>query len=386
MENLNPVVVIPTFTKLAPLKRLLKSIRYAEESQGHDYRIIFKHDFKQNGVLEYLREISTDKESFELRINKEHLGLEQNLLSCIQLSEEFGSVIILEDDLIVHPGFYKYAQECINFYGETQAIASYSLYNPDRNKEGFQHYGSLAKSSYFLRKTPTWGEVFTARQWNIFSSWLKSNKAGVSIPDYLEQYPDDNWEKLHNTFLCDTRKTVLYPPYSFSSQFGDKGIHVKNENEAFYFHSPMAPLDDFIPRFEKLNESLQFDEYFQPESEFIINNSKIDLRPEQISIDLHGNKFQKLNTEYCIGPYKSSAPLKEWSIQLNPLYMNIVLDIEGDDLCLTRKADITGLKLNDTKYRLKWLYKKYPDISIKSLIKLKLFSIFRRLFKKGLNA
>ena len=56
------------------------------------------------------------------------------MLQCGDISYEYGSVIVLEDDLFVSPFFYKYAVEAQEFYRDDNRIGGISLYNQPRQE------------------------------------------------------------------------------------------------------------------------------------------------------------------------------------------------------------------------------------------------------------
>ena len=57
----------------------------------------------------------------------ERLGLRRHIISCGDLTEKYGAVMILEDDLYVSPDFYNYAMRALDKYGEHPQIAGIAL-------------------------------------------------------------------------------------------------------------------------------------------------------------------------------------------------------------------------------------------------------------------
>ena len=80
----------------------------------------------------------------EVRIAEKHLGLKAHLLRCGDLTSEFGSIILLEDDLLVSPVFYSFVLEASVFYKGQKNIAGISLYKYEITD--FYHTGEYTSS------------------------------------------------------------------------------------------------------------------------------------------------------------------------------------------------------------------------------------------------
>lgn len=70
----------------------------------------------------------------EVIIREERLGLKDHVYACGRCLERAGSMIMLEDDLMVAPGFYELACQMIQTYNNDDRIASMALYHHGFNE------------------------------------------------------------------------------------------------------------------------------------------------------------------------------------------------------------------------------------------------------------
>ena len=117
-----------TYNRLTSLTRLLKSLEDADYDENVELIIsIDKSD-------------STDIEDFanmyQWKYGQKHiiahnsnLGLRKHILSCGLLLKKYDALVVLEDDIVVSPNYYRYVVQCIEKYHDDDRIAGISLYN-----------------------------------------------------------------------------------------------------------------------------------------------------------------------------------------------------------------------------------------------------------------
>ena len=126
MANI-PIVVV-AYDRLHSLKRITDSLLQAEYPQGAELIIsIDRGDNRQ--VLEYADSLSWPFGEKRVIYRPENLGLKRHILCCGDLTQDYDGIILLEDDLVVSPDFYRYAQECFGFIQAQDRIAGAALYN-----------------------------------------------------------------------------------------------------------------------------------------------------------------------------------------------------------------------------------------------------------------
>ena len=96
--------------------------------------------------------------------------------------EEFGRVIVLEDDLITSPCFLDYMNEALEFYKDAENVASVNAYMyPMKNLPDY----------FFLRCADTWGWGTWKRAWRYFEpdgEKLQEELARQNLNDVLDFY------------------------------------------------------------------------------------------------------------------------------------------------------------------------------------------------------
>ncbi|MBR4174609.1 MAG: glycosyltransferase, partial [Lachnospiraceae bacterium] len=129
---IHPAIVIIAYNRAEPLKRLLKSI---ERASYPDEGVTLIISIDAGGA----KEVKTAADDFDWKHGEkkviqrpEPLGLKKHVLLCSSYAMEYGSAIILEDDLYVARDFYYFAMAAIEHSekGEDAGrIAGVSLYN-----------------------------------------------------------------------------------------------------------------------------------------------------------------------------------------------------------------------------------------------------------------
>jgi hypothetical protein len=90
-----------------------------------------------------------------------NLGLAANITDGVtQLTETFGRVIVVEDDLMLSPYFLRYMNDALNIYSEDDCVASVHGYS-------YPVDGALPET-FFLRGADCWGWATWRRAWQHF--------------------------------------------------------------------------------------------------------------------------------------------------------------------------------------------------------------------------
>ena len=98
----------------------------------------------------------------EVITREKNLGIREHLLWCGDQTEKYGSVILLEDDLIVDPQFYFYALAAMEMYGQSSKIAGIALYAPAFNEYARLPFMPMLSgySCYFMKVVCSWGQLW----------------------------------------------------------------------------------------------------------------------------------------------------------------------------------------------------------------------------------
>jgi hypothetical protein len=111
-------------------------------------------------VREYIKNISGFK-SLSIIERSSNFGLANSIISGVtQLSNEFGKVIVVEDDLVTSPYFLKYMNDGLEIYEKNEEVISIHGYiYPVRQK---------LPETFFLRGADCWGWATWKRGWDLF--------------------------------------------------------------------------------------------------------------------------------------------------------------------------------------------------------------------------
>lgn len=159
-------------------------------------------------------------------------GLANSLISGInELTEKYGRVIVVEDDLILSPYFLKFMNEALEKYKDDDRVASVSAFlNP---------VDCQVQEVFFLRYFSCWGWATWKRGWDLLINdsrellrklrWKKNDfNIGGTGPFYGILYCDkvglnDSWAIRFYASLFLAGKLQLFPPKSLALQNGIDG-------------------------------------------------------------------------------------------------------------------------------------------------------------------
>jgi hypothetical protein len=166
MQNLAPVALFvynrPEHTRRT-LNYLQKNL-LAEESRLFIFSDGPKTDADQVKVdqVRQLAKEATGFKSVKLITRKENLGLANSIISGVtQLVNEYGKVIVFEDDLLSSPYTLQYFNEALNRYANEEKIMHIGAYMYDLADKKLPQ-------TFFYRAASSWGWATWARAWKDF--------------------------------------------------------------------------------------------------------------------------------------------------------------------------------------------------------------------------
>jgi hypothetical protein len=359
MKN-KPAIVVIAYNRLAPLKRLISSI---EKSffEFKDIDLVISIDKSdQLGIIDFANQFNWINGNKRIIAQKEHLGLKQHVMFCASLSNEYGSVILLEDDIIVSPWFYNYAVEALQYYGKNEQIAGISLYNYEVAESCFYPFKAIDDGTdvYFMQVASSWGQLFTKQQWSSFEKWFSKNTEEnfkTHLPNYLQQWGKHSWKRHFICYLISENKYFVFPRLSLSTNCEEEGINSKTKN---VFHVPLQiSFKEYL--FCSINQSnALYDAWFEIKS-LCLNNLNEALMQYDYEVDLYGTKdTQKSKHEFVLSTKLGNSPKLSFAAETFPLESNVILRIEGQDIGLYK---LNSLDLIPAKLKLRNLLTKHQD-------------------------
>lgn len=383
-----PAIVVVAYNRPESLNRLLKSISTASYDTYYP-DIIISIDFSS----EFIGAVSQVAEDFfwkgQKKIIKQpkNLGLKQHVLTCGDLTKQYGAIIMLEDDLIVSPKFYQFAVSTLSLIDNNPEVAQVSLYHATFNEAAMVPFEALKSSSdFFLMQVPcSWGQTWTQNQWESFRNWYKENERSLDfnkLPDGIIKWSENSWKKPYFLYLKETNRYVLYPYVSFSMNMKEEGTNISKRDHVF---SNSLALD-FDDNLFVIKESIpKYDDAFMIEPNYLVSVTT-ELNFKDVHIDFFGSKLHAIGDEelvFTLLPAKNK--MISFGLDLKPIELNIIYKTEGEELSLVRKKDIIhnqiSMKVMEYLYPIpKWYYSYFQEPLKERLIKTINF-----LIKKGLK-
>ena len=384
-----PAIVTIGYNRAGSMERLLNSLARAEYPKDKSIPLIISIDNSgSDDVARVARAFSWEHGEKIIVERKERMGLKNHVLACGDFTREYGSIIVLEDDLVVSPAFYEYSIRALEFSDNDERIGSISLYNHLFNVHARKSFAALddGYDNWYFQMSSSWGQAYTRKQWEDFLSWYEKNRqkpiVGADIPANIAGWSEKSWLKFFITYLVRTDKYCLYPRIGYTSNFGDIGSHAKKADTDLqiplsFSRAPkfsFAGLDESRAVYDAYFENIRLDETY----------SEADYKPVKAIIDLYGSKpideiiaadsgIRYILTSRSLG----LKVIKSFGRQMRPLDANIVCDVEGSDFYLydvSEKAAAPGQSDEAESY----LYE-YRGISAKQMLKMIKYRILEKL-------
>ena len=303
-EPINPAIVVVAYNRVESLRRLLNSISGARYP-SQDIPLVISLD---GGATAEVVNLASDFQwkygNKEILTRDNNLGLKEHIYACGDLSSRYGSVIILEDDLLLSPAFYYYAIGSLAYFSDDPIVAGISLYSYRITENGFLpfHAHDDGGDNYFMQVPSSWGEIWTDKQWANFMDWVSESNSinDDMLPGYVSQWPETSWKKVFFRYLISTNKYFVYPSRAYSTNFGDPGEHTDRKG---LFQVLLSNKSDNF-NFKQLSESESvYDAWFEMDTDCL--KAKVPaLQDYDFTVDLNNSK--------SLGHLKTQFILMEW--------------------------------------------------------------------------
>lgn len=361
-------VVVVGYNRPDSMRRILNSLAKAVY-QEKDIPLVISIDHSGiEEVAQVAREFQWNYGSKEVICHKERLGLRKHIISCGDLTEKYGAVMILEDDLYVSPDYYNYAMSTLKKYGEHPKIAGIGLNTKRELLESPYPFfpRHTGYDVYFQQFATSWGQVWNKRMWNTFKEWYEAHPVlppNVHMPVSVLHYPESSWAKFYQSYVVEKDKYYVFSYDSLTTNFGDAGEHFNHSSSAFQSLLFYGKKEYRMPEFE---DGVKYDIYGEP----VGLSAYLDLPEEEFTCDFWGRKQEASYKRYlltcCDKPYKK---IKQYSMCMKPMELNVIEEIPGHDITLydTSKTDTTFVP--DKKERIRFLEYGYGIINGRDLLK-----------------
>ncbi|OWY25054.1 hypothetical protein C7N43_33745 [Sphingobacteriales bacterium UPWRP_1] len=342
-----PAIVVPAYNRPACLQRLLQAVAVAHYPHRNEAEVTLvisiDHAAQNESVVQIAQNFIWPFGAKTIIQQAQHLGLKQHILACGRLTQQFGSIILLEDDLLVSPWFYRYAQQALEFYEPDEQIAGISLYHYEIAENGFYPFLPVDDGSdvYFMQIASSWGQTWTARQWHGFEQWLNQNPVFDSqnnqYPDYLKQWSEHSWKKMFIAYLLQSGKYFVFPRLSLTTNTGELGTNTITKG---LFQVPLQQAQRMY-RFVPFSESKAvYDAFFEllPKS---LNQLTNVIEKYDYTVDLYGTKtLQQITTPFVLTTRPVNHAVMYFGQEMVPNVLNIACNISGAAIKLSAATDV----------------------------------------------
>ena len=330
---MNPAIVVVGYNRPDTLKRLLQSVGNATYHDG-DIKLIISLDKADNE--EDVVKVAND---FEWRFGKktirrfpERQGLRKHIIQCGDLTEKYGAVIILEDDLLVAPDYYEYVKVALDYYENEECITGIALYSHEWNGYARKNFVPMADQydTYLGQYSITWGQCWNRQWWSQFKTWYLAHEGKLvenpKIPMNINHWSDRSWGKYFVNYIVEKDKYYVIPRISRSTNCSDIGEHVRIADNVHQVRLMTGLVESY--HFAPVQMAQKYDIYFE-------NINIKDVFDEEVKeglvVDLAGYGRLEKGKRYLLStlqlPYKI---VKSYGLQLRPYEMNVIQNVPGN--------------------------------------------------------
>lgn len=343
---MKPAIVLVGYNRPDTLKRLLQSVGNAVYHDS-DINLIISLDKADNeeDVVKVADDFDWKYGKKIIRRFPERQGLRKHIIECGDLTEEYGAVIILEDDLLVAPDFYEYVKAALDYYENEESITGIALYSHEWNGYARKNFVPMADQydTYLGQYSITWGQCWNYKWWKQFKTWYLAHEGKLTenskIPMNINHWSDKSWGKYFVNYIVEKDKYYVIPRISRSTNCSDVGEHVRIADNVHQVRLMTGPVAAY--RFAPVGVAQKYDIYFENINIKEIFHADIS---DNLVIDLagYGRKEEKRYLLSTLSlPYKV---IKSYGLQLRPYEMNLLHDVPGNCIFLYDKFTQSQVK------------------------------------------
>jgi hypothetical protein len=190
--------------------------------------------------IDEVKKIATEKNwcgTVNVIAAEKNKGLFKSIVNGIaQTVNQFGKVIVIEDDVLVSPGFLSYMNDGLDFYENMPAVMHISGFSRAEFKAV-----EIKEPTYFFYHTTCWGWATWKRAWDKFTPDALAVKKAISKKDNIKKLNMDNsfeffwglkaiadgkfqsWNTIWHSIVFLNNGLCLHPTKSLVSNIGHDG-------------------------------------------------------------------------------------------------------------------------------------------------------------------
>lgn len=361
-------IVVVGYSRPKQTKRLLDSIVQAEYAKDSvDLIISIDKGPLQAEVYAEAKAVQWVHGQKIIKRHPERMGLKAHILSCGDMAYQYDAVIVLEDDLVVSPGFYKFAKKCIEYYGNNEKITGISLYShaflPSVQRPFFPEWNGT--DTYFMQYAQSWGQCWTRTMWDGFRKWYYENKncafENPRVPLNVRNWKH-SWLKYYIQYTVEKDAFFVYPYHSLTTNLSESGEHCQCSS-ASYQVSLFRGSKEYL--LADLKSGVKYDAFWE---RIDFSQQLPVLKDKSICMDLYGYKTAFDGYDYLFST--SARPFKvidQYALSYRPHEINCFIRAEGEgiylyDLKIPAKVPpkndriIVKYDIKDASFKKTWIF------------------------------
>jgi hypothetical protein len=199
-RNLAPVIVF-AYNRLDTLRKTIYSLqanKLASESVVYFFSDAAKSAKDEDAVKEirnYLHQLEGFKEIIIIE-QENNIGLANSIINGVsKIINQYGKVIVLEDDLLISANFLTFMNDALGFYEDNLKVYSISGFIFDFNQKS-----DSGADIFFTKRHCSWGWGMWSNRWNEID-W--------NVSDFAEFKQSKTYQKAFNSIGSDLSSSLI---------------------------------------------------------------------------------------------------------------------------------------------------------------------------------
>ncbi len=143
----------------------------------------------------------TGFKSVEIRASEQNNGLAKAITEGVtEIINQYGKVVVLEDDIVVAPAFLNYMNDALDYYQDNHKVWHVSGWNYPIELE-------TEKDVYFYRLMQCWGWATWADRWAYFEKDIDGMMASYDKP-MRKRFNVDGYDRLWNQVVASKKGKI----------------------------------------------------------------------------------------------------------------------------------------------------------------------------------
>lgn len=381
---MKPAIVAVGYNRPNILMRLLDSISKADYATD-DITLIISIDKAENekDVLKVAEDFIWEYGKKIVRTFDERQGLRSHIIQCGDLSKEYGAVIVLEDDLLVSPGYYSYVCQALQYYNNAPEITGIALYSHEWNGYAGTFFRAVPDEydTFLGQFSITWGQCWTYEWWKKFKAWYINNEDKLIenhlIPKQVFKWSSQSWGKYFVNYIVENDLYYVIPRISLSTNCSEVGQHAEKRDTDHQVALLRGAIKEY--RFAPTECAKRYDIFFENKS--LSRYLPQDVVKDGVTVNLSGynRNLDADENRYILTTNSMDYKIvKSYGLFLRPIDDNVIQDMPGGEIFLYDTNE-QGQKPDRVQNR--FIRYEIRGISNRKLLKYVLNEIKKKIFR-----